>query len=99
MKTLMCIAMLFAPPLVWAGPSLCQTPEALVLRSKARAHFDAVQPGYVYRVIHEELLENPEREIRGMLDFLGLPFEDNCLNFHQNTRAVRTASMAVLPPP
>jgi len=56
------------------------------------AHFDAVQPGYVYRVIHEELLENPEREIRGLLDFLGLPFEDNCLNFHQNTRAVRTAS-------
>jgi tetratricopeptide (TPR) repeat protein len=56
------------------------------------AHFDAVQPGYVYRVIHEELLENPEREIRGLLDYLGLAFEDNCLNFHQNTRAVRTAS-------
>ena len=56
------------------------------------AHFDMVTPGHVYRVIHEELLENPEREIRGLLDFLGLPFEDNCLNFHQNTRAVRTAS-------
>jgi tetratricopeptide (TPR) repeat protein len=59
---------------------------------RVMAHFDVVQPGYVYRVIHEELLENPEREIRGLLDFLGLPFEDNCLNFHQNTRAVRTAS-------
>jgi tetratricopeptide (TPR) repeat protein len=56
------------------------------------AHFDTITPGHVYRVIHEELLENPEREIRGLLDFLGLPFEDNCLNFHQNTRAVRTAS-------
>lgn len=56
------------------------------------AHFDKGVPGHVYRVIHEELLENPEREIRGLLDFLGLPFEDNCLNFHQNTRAVRTAS-------
>ena len=56
------------------------------------AHFDTGKPGHVYRVIHEELLENPEREIRGLLDFLGVPFEDNCLNFHQSTRAVRTAS-------
>ncbi len=35
------------------------------------AHFDTGTSGYVYRVIHEELLENPEREIRGLLDFLG----------------------------
>jgi hypothetical protein len=56
------------------------------------AHFDTGKPGHVYRVIHEELLENPEREIRGLLDFLGVPFEENCLNFHQSTRAVRTAS-------
>ena len=59
---------------------------------RVMAHFDAVQPGYVYRVIHEELLENPEREIRSLLDFVGVPFEENCLNFHQSTRAVRTAS-------
>ena len=49
-------------------------------------------PGYVYRVIHEQLLEDPEGEIRALLDFLKLPFEDACLNFHQNKRAVRTAS-------
>ncbi len=55
-------------------------------------HFDAVAPGYVYRVIHEQLLENPEGEIRTLLAFLGLPFEESCLNFHQNKRAVRTAS-------
>ena len=56
------------------------------------AHFDAIQPGYVYRVIHEHLLENPEREIRALLDVLKLPFEEACLNFHENKRAVRTAS-------
>ena len=55
-------------------------------------HFDLVQPGYAYRVVHENLLENPEREIRALFDFLGLPFEEACLNFHQNKRAVRTAS-------
>jgi hypothetical protein len=56
------------------------------------AHFDAVEPGSLYRVIHEQLLENPEDEIRSLLAFLGLPFEESCLNFHQNKRAVRTAS-------
>ena len=39
---------------------------------RAMAHFDAVAPGYVYRVIHENLLEDPEREIRRLLDYLNL---------------------------
>jgi Tfp pilus assembly protein PilF len=59
---------------------------------RAMAHFDVVQPGYVHRVIHEELLDAPEAEIRRLLDYLGLPFEKACLAFHENKRAVRTAS-------
>jgi len=55
-------------------------------------HFDAVLPGYVHRVIHEELVENPEAEIRRLLDFLELPFDPACLAFYENPRAVRTAS-------
>jgi hypothetical protein len=55
-------------------------------------HFDAVLPGRVHRVIHEALIDNPESEIRAMLEHLGMPFEEACLNFHQNSRAVRTAS-------
>jgi len=56
------------------------------------AHIDAVQPGRVHRVIHEALLDDPEAEVRAMLGFLGLPFEEACLAFHTNARAVRTAS-------
>ena len=56
------------------------------------AHVDAVQPGRVHRVIHETLLDDPEAEVRAMLAWLGLPFEENCLAFHANARAVRTAS-------
>ncbi|MGL3822396.1 sulfotransferase [Sphingopyxis sp. R3-92] len=56
------------------------------------AHIDAVQPGRIHRVIHEALLDDPEREIRAMLDYLGLPFEPGCMAFHANARAVRTAS-------
>jgi tetratricopeptide (TPR) repeat protein len=55
-------------------------------------HVDAVQPGLVHRVIHEELVDDPEGEVRRLLDYLDLPFDAACLDFHQNKRAVRTAS-------
>jgi tetratricopeptide (TPR) repeat protein len=55
-------------------------------------HFDAALPGYVHRIIHEDLVDDPETEVRRLLDFIGLPFDAACLAFHQNPRAVRTAS-------
>ena len=56
------------------------------------AHFDAVLPGRVLRVHYEHLVTDPEAQIRRVLDYCGLPFEDDCLRFYQNERAVRTAS-------
>jgi hypothetical protein len=38
------------------------------------------------------MIEDPEGQIRALLDHCGLPFEPACLNFHENDRAVRTAS-------
>jgi hypothetical protein len=55
-------------------------------------HFDHVLPGRVYRVVHEHLLDDPEGETQRLLAALDLPFEKTCLNFHENKRAVRTAS-------
>ena len=55
-------------------------------------HFDAVQPGLVHRLIHEDLVDDPESEVRRLLDYLGLAFNPACLAFHENKRAVRTAS-------
>ena len=56
------------------------------------AHFDAVLPGRVHRVFYENMVADPEREIRALLDYCGLPFEENCLRYYENDRAVRTAS-------
>jgi tetratricopeptide (TPR) repeat protein len=56
------------------------------------AHFDRVLPGRFQRMIHERLIEDPEPEIRALLDALALPFDPACLAFHENRRAVRTAS-------
>jgi hypothetical protein len=56
------------------------------------AHLDAVLPGRVHRVIYEQMIDNTEAEVRRLLDYCGLPFDERCLRFYENERAVRTAS-------
>jgi hypothetical protein len=56
------------------------------------AHFDAVLPGRVHRVIYEALVADAETETRRLLDHLGLPFDPACLRFFENPRAVATPS-------
>jgi predicted Zn-dependent protease len=56
------------------------------------AHFDAVLPGRVHRVIYEDLIEDTEGEVRRLLDHCGLPFEAGCLKFYETARPVRTVS-------
>ena len=56
------------------------------------AHFDAVLPGRVHRVFYEDMVGDTETEVRRLLHYCGLPFEDSCLRFYETERAVRTAS-------
>jgi hypothetical protein len=51
-----------------------------------------VLPGKVLHVQYEELVRDPETNIRRLLEHCGLPFEPACLAFHQTRRSVRTAS-------
>ena len=55
-------------------------------------HFDTVLPGRVHRVFYENMVEDTEGEVRRLLEYCGLPFEEGVLRFHENQRAVRTAS-------
>jgi tetratricopeptide (TPR) repeat protein len=55
-------------------------------------HWDAVLPGYVLRVQHEDVVRDLEGQVRRMLDFCGLEFEASCLNYHETERNVRTPS-------
>ena len=55
-------------------------------------HWNAVLPGYILTVHHEDVVEDLEGSVRRILDFCGLPFETACLEFHRTERSVRTAS-------
>jgi tetratricopeptide (TPR) repeat protein len=56
------------------------------------AHVDAALPGRIHRVQYEDMIADPETQIRRLLAYCDLPFEAACMEFHTNTRAVRTAS-------
>ena len=49
-------------------------------------------PEAFHTLVYEELLADPEREIRRLLEFCGLPFDEACLRSHEIERSVRTAS-------
>ena len=55
-------------------------------------HWDEVLPGFVLRVSHQDVVDDLEAEVRRILDFCGLPFEQACLDFHRTERNIRTPS-------
>jgi tetratricopeptide (TPR) repeat protein len=55
-------------------------------------HWDRALPGRVLHVQYEELVREPEANIRRLLEHCGLPYEAACLSFHETRRPVRTAS-------
>ena len=56
------------------------------------AHWNSVLPGQILSVRHEDVVEDLETQVRRILDYCGLPFEQACIDFHKTKRAVRTAS-------
>jgi tetratricopeptide (TPR) repeat protein len=56
------------------------------------AHWDSVLPGKVLRVEHEDVVENLDANVRRILDFCGLEFEPQCVEFYKTERSIRTAS-------
>lgn len=69
---------------------------ALFWRAFDRAATEWVRraPASIRAQSYEALTEDPEREIRALLDFLGLPFDAACLHAHAAQRSVRTLSAA-----
>lgn len=55
-------------------------------------HWDEALPGFVLRVQHEDVVDDLETQVRGILEFCQLPFEEACLEFYKTERSVRTPS-------
>ncbi len=55
-------------------------------------HWETIYPGKIYTVRYEDMVENQEAETRKLLEFMGLEFEQDCIDFHKTDRKVSTAS-------
>jgi hypothetical protein len=55
-------------------------------------HWDRVLPRQVLRVQHEDVVDDLEGNVRRILEFCGLGYEPQCVEFHKTQRSVRTAS-------
>jgi tetratricopeptide (TPR) repeat protein len=55
-------------------------------------HWDKALPGKILRVQYEDVVADLDTQVRRILDYCGLPFEQACIDFHTNKRAVRTPS-------
>ena len=59
---------------------------------KLMAHWHKVLPNFVLTVNHEDVVDNLETQVRRILDFCDLPFEQSCLQFHKTQRNIKTPS-------
>lgn len=73
------------------------TPQDIAAHAHAErrmmSHWNQLFPGDILTVPYEAMITQPEREVRRILDFLGLPFETACLEFHKAAGPVKTASV------
>ncbi|WP_160116005.1 tetratricopeptide repeat-containing sulfotransferase family protein [Candidatus Halocynthiibacter alkanivorans] len=58
------------------------------------AHWEQVFPGRIRHQSYEELTRNQEQQSRELVDWVGLTWEEQCLQFHRSRRAVKTVSTA-----
>ena len=59
---------------------------------KLMNHWDKVLPGKILRVNNEDIIDDLEGQVKRMLEYLQLPFEEECITFYETDRSVRTAS-------
>ena len=78
------------------GNEWSRTPEDLASFwrdfDRSADRWSSSHPTGVYQHSYEGLVAEPERAVRSLLDFCGLPFEDACLHFHETSREVRSPS-------
>ena len=57
-------------------------------------YWNKIYKNKFYEIDYEKLVKNKEEEIKNILKYLDLDWDENCLNFHKNKRSVSTASLA-----
>jgi tetratricopeptide (TPR) repeat protein len=71
---------------------LSELAEYYLQYDRLMTHWNEVLPGKVLEVRYEDVVNDLDTQVRRVLQHCGLPFEEQCLHFHETDRAVKTAS-------
>ena len=71
---------------------LTEVSEYYLQYDRLMAHWHQLLPDFILEVHYEDVVKDLETQVRRLLDYCGLPFEEACLRFHETERAVKTAS-------
>jgi tetratricopeptide (TPR) repeat protein len=74
------------------GNDLAELGDFYVDYRRLMAHWHSILPGRILDVAYEDVVTALEPSTRRLLDYVGLPFEEACLEFHRNPAATMTAS-------
>jgi len=55
-------------------------------------HWNNALPNFIYNLKYEDLISNSELQIKKLVNFCNLKWSESCLNFHNNSRPIKTAS-------
>ncbi|MBE1301183.1 MAG: tetratricopeptide repeat protein [Alteromonadaceae bacterium] len=55
-------------------------------------HWDDLFPGHILKVQHEDVVNDLEGQVKRLLDFCDLEFEQNCIHFYETERTIKTPS-------
>ncbi len=72
--------------------NLKELTEFYKLYSNLMKHWEKTLPKFIYNIKYENIIHNPDREIKRLLKACDLGWDANCLKFYENKRAVKTAS-------
>lgn len=90
-----CLSMFFKPlaESYPAATSLAGVGDFYRLFQKYLNHWRTYTELNIHNLEYETLVENPEKEIKKLIDFIGLPWDQACLDFHTAPSAVKTMSV------
>ena len=59
---------------------------------KIMLFWNTIFPDSIYKIVYEDVIENPKSEVKKLLNYLELDFEESCMDFYKSKRPVKTAS-------
>ena len=82
----------FVNPKLNFAYNLSEISDFYILYSNLMKYWKNTLPKFIFDIKYEKIIENPNKEIHNLLKICNLPWNDNCLEFYNNKRPVKTAS-------